>query len=313
MTMEKFKLTTPVAFIFFNRPDTTMQVLKEIRRAKPDKLYLISDGAREGRSGEAALVEQLRHDVEAGIDWECNILKNYAPKNMGCRKRMASGITWVLEQEETTIILEDDIIVAPSFFRYCQELLNYYKDDDRVAYISGNNIYKDYKVQNSYLFSKFPSIWGWATWRRAWNWYDDSMEGWEEIKKERCIEHYYGKKWAKFYIPQIECAYTGERDTWDYQWEASRMRHGGLGIIPKQNLVENIGFNREDATHTRGDSMYDFTKYNLVFPLQHPSVVENDTSYDRGYQKHIIAREFERLYFWGKVRRRLRLLFMRQG
>lgn len=306
--MEQHKLSTPITFIFFNRLDTTLKVLECIRKAQPERLYLISDGARTERNGEKELVESIRNQVEAGIDWPCKIFKNYAEKNMGCHKRMASGITWVFEQEETSIILEDDIIPVPAFFQFCEELLIKYKNEDRVTYITGNNIYHDYPIKDSYLFSKFPSIWGWATWRRAWKFFDDSPAVWEKMKKANTIESYYGPKWAKFYKAQIEKAYMGELDTWDYQWEASRMYHNGLGIIPKYNMIENIGFNRDDATHTRGNSMYDFTKKNVEFPLMHPDSVQCDENYDRAYIKNIIAKEFERWTLNGKILRRLRMI-----
>lgn len=310
--MNTFQLTTPVTFIFFNREDTTLQVMEKIREAQPVRLYLVSDGAREERKGEAEIVERLRGMVEDMIDWPCELHKNYAQKNMGCYQRMYSGISWTLEQEEDTIILEDDIIPVSSFFRFCQELLQKYADCKEVFYISGNNIYQQFPIKESYVFSDFPSIWGWATWRRAWEKYEASMESWEKIKNSGAIERCYGNKWGTFYKKQIELAYTGERDTWDYQWEATRMWHRGLGIIPRHNMIENIGFDREDATHTKGSSMYDFTKQDMTFPLIHPTEVKKDTEYDRSYLKNIISREFERLTFWGKVRRRLRIIMQQE-
>lgn len=310
--MSTFRLTTPITFVFFNREDTTLQVMKIIREAQPDKLYLVSDGARESRQGEEKIVEHLRSQVENMIDWPCDVHKNYAEKNMGCYRRMYSGISWTLEQEKDTIILEDDIIPEPSFFRFCQELLEKYADIPEVFYISGNNIYQQFPIKESYVFSDFPSIWGWATWRRAWEKYEASMESWEKIKESGAIERCYGKKWGRFYKNQIELAYTGERDTWDYQWEASRMWHHGLGIIPKHNMIENIGFDRADATHTKGSSMYDFAKQDIAFPLVHPKQPVKNADYDNGYLKQIVAREFERLTFFGKVRRRVRML-VKQG
>lgn len=306
--MNQFHLETPITFIFFNRQDTTLRVMETIRKEKPEKLYLVSDGARENRPGEAGIVEALRRQVEEMIDWTCEVHKNYAPQNMGCYQRMYTGISWTLSNEESTIILEDDIIPVPTFFRFCQELLQKYKDTPEVFYISGNNIYQQFLMNESYAFSDFPSIWGWATWRRAWEQYESSMEAWIKIRDSGTIERCYGRKWAKFYKNQIELAYTGERDTWDYQWEASRMWHHGLGIIPQHNMIENIGFDRADATHTKGSSIYDFTKQDMHFPLIHPNTVSKNQEYDKGYLKQIISREFERLTFWGKVRRRLRML-----
>lgn len=306
--MNTGKLNTPVTFIFFNRPDTTMKVFNEIKKARPQKLYLVSDGARSTRQEEQEIVQKLRSQVEAGIDWQCEVYKNYADKNMGCHKRMVSGISAVFEREETTIILEDDIIPVPGFFRYCEELLKRYEKETKIMYISGNNLQHHFPIEDSYTFSQFPSIWGWATWKRAWVLYDDSKSAWDKIKTDQAVENCYGKKWAKYYSAQIERAYEGELDTWDYQWEACRMWHRGLGIIPKYNMIENIGFNREDATHTKGNSMYDFTNQDMNFPLQHPKEIQVNVEYDKNYIKNIIAREFERLTYWGKIKRRIRLL-----
>ena len=307
--MSEFTLTTPITFIFFNRPDTTMQVFSCIREAKPKKLYLVSDGPRANRNGEKEIVEQLRKTVEDAVDWECEVHRDYADANMGCHKRMRSGISNTLANEETTIIIEDDIVPLPCFFPYCQELLSRYREDERIFFISGNNLLQDDSVRDgSYVISRYPSIWGWATWRRAWEKYDDSMAFWEKVKKDGCVRRYYGERFGAMFEKQLECAYTGERDTWDYQWEATRMYYGGYGITPKYNLIDNIGFNREDATHTQGGCMYDFARKELHFPLVRPAQEDVDDRYDKRYIRKIVAREFERLYFWGKVRYRLRKL-----
>lgn len=308
--MDDFVLTTPVTFIFFNRPDTTMQVFERIRKARPQKLYLVSDGPRRGRDGEKETVEELRRSVEERIDWECEVNREYAGQNMGCHKRMKSGISATLKKEETTIVIEDDIVPLPCFFRFCQEMLARYRDDESIFYVSGNNLLQEHPVEGqSYVISGFPSIWGWATWRRAWSRYDDSMAFWEKVKQSGAIRRYYGKRFGEIAEKQLERAYTGERDTWDYQWEATRMYYGGYGIIPKYNLIDNIGFNREDATHTQGGCMYDFSRKALEFPLVHPDGARADGKYDSDYIRKIIAKEFERLYFWGKVRYRLRRTF----
>lgn len=307
--MSEFTLTTPITFIFFNRPDTTMQVFSCIREAKPKKLYLVSDGPRANRNGEKEIVEQLRKTVEDAVDWECEVHRDYADANMGCHKRMRSGISNTLAKEETTIIIEDDIVPLPCFFPYCQELLSRYREDERIFFISGNNLLQDDSVRDgSYVISRYPSIWGWATWSRAWEKYDDSMAFWEKVKKDGCVRRYYGERFGAMFEKQLECAYTGERDTWDYQWEATRMYYGGYGITPKYNLIDNIGFNREDATHTQGGCMYDFARKELPFPLVRPAHEDVDDRYDKRYIRKIVAREFERLYFWGKVRYRLRKL-----
>lgn len=275
------QLEVPVIFIFFNRKQVTMETLEAISKVKPKKLYLVSDGARENKENEAKVVADLRNDVEKRIDWECEINKNYAESNMGCKQRVASGISWVFSQEEMAIIVEDDVVALPGFFYFCEELLIKYKDDGRIYCISGHKVYDDYEIENSYIFSRHPNIWGWATWRRAWNQYNDDIEDWNKIKQSNVIENFYNNKVAKIYKKLLEKAYTGEVDTWDYIWTADVVKNNGLGIVPKTNLIKNIGFNDLDATHTKGESPYTFERQDLEFPLAHPKDIVRNEEYDR--------------------------------
>ena len=151
--MDTFKLTTPVAFIIFNRPDTTRIVFEEIKKAKPEKLLIIADGPRNNKPGEKERCAETRAIVE-NIDWECEVLRNYSDKNMGCKNRVASGLNWVFENVEEAIILEDDCLPDQSFFRYCQELLEKYRDDKRIMLIAGDNmLFENNKQKYSYYFS----------------------------------------------------------------------------------------------------------------------------------------------------------------
>lgn len=275
------QLEVPVIFIFFNRKQVTMETLEAISKVKPKKLYLVSDGAREDKENEAKVVADLRNDVEKRIDWECEIIKNYAESNMGCKQRVASGISWVFSQEEMAIIVEDDVVALPGFFYFCEELLIKYKDESRIYCISGHKVYDDYEIENSYIFSRHPNIWGWATWRRAWNQYNDDIGDWNKIKQSNVIENFYNQKVAKIYKKLLEKAYTGEVDTWDYIWTADVVKNNGLGIVPKTNLIKNIGFNDLDATHTKGDSPYTFARQDLEFPLAHPKDIVRNEEYDR--------------------------------
>lgn len=301
----QFTVTVPVAFMFFNRYDTTIKVFDSIKKVKPQKLYLISDGARANKEGEKELVNKIRKYIEENIDWECQIHKNYAKENLGCGKRVYTGISWVLDQEEEVIILEDDILANISFFKFCEEMLIKYKNDTRITAIAGHNMYQDIvSEKESYIFSKHPNIWGWATWRRAWKLYEESMAGWIEIRKSNAFENYYGKEIAKRYKPVIEKAYSGEIDTWDYQWNATVVYHDGMGIIPKYNLIENIGFNSNEATHTKGDSKYSFEKHELVFPLIHPTEVKRNEQYDKIHRKNML-KEFRNWTAFGRILNKL--------
>lgn len=311
--MDQERLRVPVVFNFFNREDTALAVFETIRQAKPQKLYLVADGPRENRAGEKEKVEALRAKILARIDWECEVHKNFAEKNMGCRDRIVSGYDWVFEQEEMAILLEDDTCPLPSFYPYCQELLEKYKDDERVFLIAGNNLNQSYEIKDSYAFSRFPSTWGWATWARAWHCYDGTPETWEKMKAAKAHEQYYGRKYAALYLPVVEQGYNGKVDTWDWQWEASRLWNYGIGITPKYNMIRNIGFNSGEATHTEGKCLYDFEARDMDFPLQHPETVLPDLELDQAYLDHVIKKELQGRTLTGRVKRRIRLMFTRES
>jgi len=281
--MEQFQLTTPVTFIIFNRPDTTQKVFEQIRLAKPSKLYIVSDAPR--NKEEQKKVEQTRRSVEEHIDWACEIHKNYAQENMGCKARVATGISWVLEQEEDTIILEDDCVPKQEFFRYCQEMLEYYRHNQNVMMVTGTNLMGSKEIAGDYTFSYFSVIWGWATWKRAWDLYDVEMPLWPEARKNKALLSIYGKISYRLFERDAEKVYHHQKDTWDIQWDFTRIYYHGLGIVPKGNLINNIGFNREDATHTTGQSFEDFRYGEIAFPMKMEKIVVRNEKYDKAYLK----------------------------
>lgn len=307
--MDKFQLRVPVVFNFFNREETATRVFESIRQAKPEKLYLVADGARSEKAGEEEKVQALRDKIESMIDWKCEVHKNYAEKNLGCKNRIVTGYNWVFEQEEMAILLEDDTLPLQSFYPYCQELLIRYKDDERIFLIAGNNLYQSYPIKESYAFSRFPSTWGWGTWRRAWHCYDDSGETWEKMKERQAVEQFYGYKLGRLYKEVLNWGFSGQIDTWDWQWEASRLWNYGIGIAPRCNMIQNIGFDSGEATHTLGKCIYNFETQEMNFPLVHPDTVLPDVELDKGYLKHIVSVELEGRTFYGKVKRRLKKIF----
>jgi hypothetical protein len=270
--MSNFKLTTPVAFVIFNRPDTTERVFAEIAKAKPPKLLVIADGPRANREGEAEKVAATRAIIDR-VDWDCEVLTNYSEHNLGCRRRVSTGIDWVFEQVEEAIILEDDCVPDPTFFRYCQELLERYRYDKRIGMISGDNFqFGRQRNQDSYYFSKYVHIWGWATWRDRWTGsYDVSMSKWPRIRDEALLAGMVGNaREAVFWSKVFERVYRGEIDTWDYQWVFANWVEGRSAILPTSNLISNIGFGN-NATHTTSDSdLANIPFCPLSFPLIHP-------------------------------------------
>ena len=266
--------TLPVIFIIFNRPDTTRQVFETIRAARPRKLLVIADGPRANRPGEAEKCAAARAIVDE-VDWDCEVQRNFSETNQGCRLRISSGTTWAFELVDKAIILEDDCVPSPSFFAYCADLLDRYENDERVMMISGNNfLFGHAETADSYYFSRYPHVWGWATWRRAWAKYDVNMTRWPEIRDRKLFDQYFRKISERYYWESVfQRTYDGKIDSWAYPWVYSIWANSGLCAAPAQNLVRNIGFHAE-ATHTKGDTVYSsLGAEELGLHLTHPATV----------------------------------------
>ncbi|MDH6063302.1 glycosyltransferase family protein [Umezakia ovalisporum] len=265
-------LNTPVAFIIFNRPDLAQIVFNAIREAQPKQLFVIADGARFPE--EAEKCQQARHIIKQ-VDWDCKVLTNYADNNLGCRQRVSSGISWVFEQVEEAIILEDDCLPHPSFFPYCETLLDHYRDDKRVMAISGDNFQDGHKrTKYSYYFSKYSHCWGWASWRRAWKHWEFQPEKWIEFRdgglmKFVCDHPYEEKYWTAIFNTLF---LEGKPNSWAYPWAFTCWSQGGLTALPSVNLVSNIGF-RVDATHTVGESKLANMLTQDIGEIHHPPFV----------------------------------------
>jgi SAM-dependent methyltransferase len=243
-------LTTPVTLIIFNRPETTVKVFEAIRQAKPSKLLVIADGPRNDRPDDIENCQAARAIVEQ-VDWDCEVLRNYSEVNLGCRKRVVSGLDWVFEQVEEAIILEDDCLPHPTFFRYCQELLEKYRNEPRIMMISGDNFqFGRNQTEYSYYFSRYGHIWGWATWKRSWILHDDSMASWPKLRDTQWLTNILNnEKAVSFWSRNFQGVYDGF-NTWDYPWLFTLWSHHGLTILPNVNLISNIGFGYA-GTHTQ--------------------------------------------------------------
>lgn len=297
--MPEFKLTTPVAFIIFNRPDKTARVFAEIAKAKPPKLLVVSDGPRQNRAQEVERVATTRAIIDQ-VNWPCEVLTNYSDINLGCRKRVSSGIDWVFEMVEEAIILEDDCLPAPSFFRFCQEMLERYRHDTRIGIISGSNFQFDRKYnQDSYYFTKYTHIWGWASWRDRWqNSYDVDMADWPRIRDEGQLPDLVRDvNETEYWRVIFDRVFNGHIDTWDYQWTYTNLREGRLNIMPSVNLISNIGFGA-DATHTTSISnLENLPVQKMHFPLTHPIAILRNTRADHYESKHsILLPLWKRIY-----------------
>jgi len=277
-TINKTKI--PVIFIIYNRPDLAEAVLKAIGEYQPTQLYVVADGPINGH--DKVRCDKTRELIDT-INWNCTIHKNFADKNLGCKKRVFSGITWAFKTCERAIILEDDCVPAPSFFPFCEELLEMYKDDTRIGMISGNNFGFDlYDEGLSYSFSNHGYIWGWATWKRCWDDFDVDLNFLNKknikiIKSNISNNKEFVKKWWE----GVDHVLLKNLSSWASPWGVFRYANNFLIIRPKVNLVANIGF-VSAATHTTGKpDPAVMKKDNLVFPLVHPNIVLPDIIADR--------------------------------
>jgi hypothetical protein len=297
-------MKTAVAFLIFNRPDTTEQVFEAIRQAKPSKLLVIADGPRIDKPGEAEKCAAARAVIER-VDWDCEVLTNYADINMGCKQRVSSGLDWVFNTVEEAIILEDDCLPDPTFFGYCEELLDKYRHDTRVVMISGTNLLGEWKPDvQDYCFSHIGSIWGWASWRRVWNHYDVNIALWSEPEvKARIRDVIVGSQYLD--ISRIfDDVYAGKIDTWDFQWLFTRLSQSGLSIIPSKNLVSNLGF-RNDGTHNKNeeDPRANMPVSSMSFPLRNPMGFGVDRDFDKTYFKKYWKRNSLFKQYLGKMKK----------
>ena len=171
-------LTSLVTLFIYNRADKLERMLEVLRKVKPKQLFVIADGARKDVAGDAEKCAATRA-LLGRVDWECDLQTEMAERNLGIKARVESGLRWVFEKVEAAIILEDDCLPDPTFFRFCQELLQRFSDDERVMCISGDNFtFREDVSCYSGSLSRYTITWGWATWRRAWRQYDPVMSGW---------------------------------------------------------------------------------------------------------------------------------------
>lgn len=241
----------PILVIIFNRPEFAEQMLCALKEIKAEKIYISADGARENIEGEIKKCELTKKRFLDGITWPCKVSTNFKKENLGCKRGVVDAIDWFFKHEKYGNILEDDCIPNRCFFEFTEKLLKRYENEDRVWMISGDNsadiVLED---KNTYSFVRDPIIWGWATWRSTWNKYDIDMKQWREIRDgPNAKKIFINKDQYKQLSDDYDKCMKGEIDTWDYQLSAAMKINNGLCIIPRVNLIKNIGFG-ENATHT---------------------------------------------------------------
>ena len=285
-------LDTPVLFLVFNRPDLARRVFARIRAARPARLFVAADGTRPDRPEDVAACRETR-EVIAGVDWPCEVKTLFRETNLGCRDAVSSAISWFFEQVDAGIILEDDGLPDPSFFPFCAELLERYRDNAQIMSISGDSFFKESPESDfSYSFSIYHHIWGWATWRRAWRHYDPSLTNRHQLFDYKWLYNLLESDEAARYWSNIITRYhDGLIDTWDYPWLFSCWINRGLSIAPAVNLVTNIGFDPR-STHTKqSNSSFVCPFVVMRFPLRHPPVVKRNISIERSSEKTFFSTE----------------------
>lgn len=298
--MNTYHVKSAVLLIIFNRPDTTFKVFNEIRKAKPSKLYISADGPRSNNHKDEILCAEAKSITEL-IDWECKIITNYNQVNKGCKIAVSDAISWFFSNEEQGIILEDDCLPAEGFFIFCDSMLELYRNDTRISLISGSNLNQsDISKSESYHFSRFTAIWGWASWRRVWNKYDRELSNYTEQDVKTFLGDLFNDRFLlDIWVKLFRDLKSNKIDTWDFQFGIMNFFEGTLSIVPNVNLISNIGF-REDATHTpdSGNKHANLPTGELN-QIYHPKFVLPDSRADHKF----LLQEFKLDRWWSKPRK----------
>lgn len=277
-----------VALIFFTRPDLLKVTFNAIRSAKPKKLYLIQDGPR--NPNDIAKIKECR-DIAENIDWPCEVLKNYSEVNLGCGRRIYTGLNWAFETTEEVIVIEDDCVPSVDFLQFCKEMFERYKHDNRIDMICGMNhldVYND--TQYDYIFCNGGSIWGWATWKRSWKTVDYDMNFLKNTYFREIIKYKHGSGLIKIGDSLKQKLDSGQKlSSWSYQRGINQILNNGLSIVPKKNMIKNIGLNEESANSVSSINLiprglrriYQLNLYSLNREIQHPPYVIPDERYDK--------------------------------
>ena len=294
----------PVLLMVFNRPQETQQVFDCLRILQPRRLFIAADGPRPDKPTDKELSTEVRSIVQK-IDWECDLKLLFRTQNLGCGKAVSEAISWFFEHVEAGIILEDDCIPSIDFFTFCKTLLAHYQNNDRIMMVSGSNFVQNDSVylNTSYYFAAVGPIWGWATWKRAWTHYDYEMTGYATFKaKNQMKEIFSHSKLQKIYYKIFDSFLKNnmQMNTWDYQWQFTMMQQRGVAIIPKVNLVTNIGFDK-NATHTQQAGRNSFLKTGFLQELIHPEIIEkNEHLVRKFYEQHLKVAWISRI--WGRIK-----------
>ena len=304
-------LNTAVLFIIFNRLDTAKEVFQAIRQAKPSRFYIAADGPRKTKIDEDLKVKAVREFILSNIDWECELKTLFREDNLGCKYSVSGAIDWFFENEEQGVILEDDCVPTQSFFWYCEKMLNDYQDDNRIMMITGTNYLLDIReeVKNEYFFSRHFSIWGWATWKRAWSTYDVELDSYHQLLLEEKDYSYLSlsKHEESFYNSLIQLILAKNVDTWDYQWVFNCIYNYGLCITPSVNLISNLGVEGAHAIGKTENNFMPTLELNLAQIHNRRWVIPNMFHDKKVSERNFKVQKYN--FFKSKFRRLIELIF----
>lgn len=304
--MNKSNVDLAVLIIFFVRPLALEKVFNEVKKARPSKLFLACDGPRNERDKEK-IVECKK--IVSNIDWECEVYENYSLKNKGCGKGPSEAISWAFDYVDKLLIIEDDCVPNLSLFPFMKEMLDKYENDTRIGFISGFNHFKEWETnENSYFFTKCAATLGWGTWKRVWDNYDYFVKNINdpyccELLKRELINKRAGKERVKSWKMAASDSLSKKIDYWDIQFGFLKYTQSYLCIVPKKNLIYNVGIG-EGSTHTE-KSNYEVWKpgrilfmptSDMEFPLKHPDYVICDRTYDEKYFKSVYPNNIKRIF-----------------
>lgn len=307
-----FKLNTPVGLFFYNRPDLLKTILNQLEAIYIPKLFLVSDGPNSQRFGDREKVRECRNLCKElpNVGETIEIYRDY---NVGIYKNITEGIKNIFSNTETCIFLEDDTLPNISFFRYCQELLQWYSEEDKVWLISGTNAFTSKKTTNSgsgsFYFSKYPGFWGWASWSKKWNkYYDGELATYSSFWNQPSFKKQFRSKREYLYWTNKLNVLIATKGTWDTQAIPTSFYYELLSIVPAVNLVTNIGFNHPDATHSLGNSsLANLLSHTFEFPMKIPPRISINQDYDKAVSNYVAPNLLKRLRIgFGRRFRRIR-------
>ena len=289
---------SPVLFHMWNRIDVVKRTFKVIRKAKPKKFYISSDGANNTKDKKKIMY--IRNYVEKNIDWDCKIKKIYFKKNLGPKLALPTVINKIFLIEKKLIIIDHDCLCDNSFFRFMDELLEIYKNESKVKAISGNYICKNLLSFNcSYYFAQHPIIFGWGTWRRAWKEYDIKMKNFNNFNSFFWLFIFFKFNIVKtlYFYNKFKLTKSNKINTWDYQLLYSIWKNNGVIIKPTVNVSKHIGWGPQAYHGKHKDDLADIKINKIKFPLRHPKNLEVNKQADE-----IEYLRVRNLYFWKSLR-----------